>query len=38
MRSLGAQELPGDRLECMFAYYNQHWPEYYGTDKIFTVA
>lgn len=38
MDSLGVQELPNDRLERMFAYYNQHWQEYYGTDKVFTVA
>jgi len=37
MRKLGAEELPQDRLERMFAYYNAHWPEYYGTDKVFTV-
>ncbi len=38
MQELGAQELPQDRLERMFAFYNAHWPEYYGTDAIFTVA
>lgn len=37
MESLGISELPNDRLERMFAYYNEHWPEYYGTDKVFTV-
>ena len=37
MDSLGVQELPQDRLERMFAFYNAHWPEYYGTDRIFTV-
>ena len=37
MAELRVQELPQDRLERMFAYYNTHWPEYYGTDKIFTV-
>jgi adenylate cyclase class IV len=37
MDSLSAEELPQDRLERMFAFYNAHWPEYYGTDKIFTV-
>ncbi len=37
MDSIGAQELPQDRLERMFAFYNSHWPEYYGTDKIFHV-
>lgn len=37
MRELGAVELPQDRLERMFAFYNKNWPEYYGTDKTFTV-
>lgn len=37
MSELGAEELPQDRLERMFSYYNAHWPEYYGTDKIFVV-
>lgn len=31
-------ELAQDRLERMFAHYNQNWPEYYGTDKTFRVA
>lgn len=37
MRETGVEELPQDRLERMFAYYNANWPEYYGTDKIFHV-
>lgn len=37
MDSVGATELPQDRLERMFAYYNKHWREYYGTEKIFVV-
>jgi adenylate cyclase class IV len=37
MAKVGAEELPQARLERMFAFYNTHWPEYYGTDKIFTV-
>lgn len=37
MAQIGVAELPQDRLERMFAFYNAHWPEYYGTDKIFTV-
>lgn len=37
MKSLGVKELPQDRLERMFAFYNKHWQEYYGTDSIFTV-
>ncbi|MDP4020471.1 MAG: CYTH domain-containing protein [Candidatus Adlerbacteria bacterium] len=37
MQECGVEELPQDRLERMFVYYNAHWPEYYGTEKIFTV-
>ncbi|MFA7309961.1 MAG: CYTH domain-containing protein [Candidatus Paceibacterota bacterium] len=37
MRKVGTVELPQDRLERMFSFYNAHWPEYYGTDKIFTI-
>lgn len=37
MEQTGAKELPQARLERMFAYYNEHWPDYYGTDKIFTI-
>ncbi len=37
MKELGVEELPQDRLERMFAYYNAHWPEYYGTENIFTI-
>lgn len=37
MNAAGVMELPQTRLERMFAYYNEHWPEYYGTDKTFTI-
>ncbi len=37
MEELGVEELPQDRLERMFAFYNTHWPEYYGTEKVFVV-
>ena len=37
MDELGVAELPQDRLERMFAFYNKNWKEYYGTDKIFTI-
>lgn len=37
MRELGVEELPQERLERMFAHYNQNWPEYYGTDKVFVI-
>jgi len=37
MNSLGVTELPQDRLERMFAYYNGNWRKYYGTENTFTV-
>ena len=37
MTGLGIAELPQDRLERMFNFYNQHWQEYYGTEKIFNI-
>ncbi len=37
MQLLGATELPQDRLARMFDYYNAHWNEYYGTDKVFNI-
>ncbi len=37
MTGLGIAELPQDRLERMFDFYNEHWQEYYGTEKIFTI-
>jgi len=37
MSDFGIEELQQDRLERMFAFYNTHWPEYYGTDKTFTI-
>ncbi|MSR70567.1 CYTH domain-containing protein [Candidatus Kaiserbacteria bacterium] len=37
MQECGVEELQQERLERMFAHYNAHWPEYYGTDKIFTI-
>ncbi len=37
MAELGAAELPQDRLARMFDFYNNHWAEYYGTDKTFVV-
>lgn len=37
MRRLGVEELPQERLERMFAHYNDHWQEYYGTDQVFTI-
>lgn len=37
MKAVGVEELPQDRLERMFAYYNEHWEEYYGTNRTFMV-
>jgi adenylate cyclase class IV len=37
MQELDIEELPQPRLERMFSFYNSHWQEYYGTEKIFTV-
>ncbi len=37
METVGASELKQDRLERMFAHYNAHWPEYYGTEKTFII-
>jgi predicted adenylyl cyclase CyaB len=37
MNELGVEELPQDRLERMFSYYNENWPDYYGTEKIFNI-
>lgn len=37
MSELGVEELSQARLERMFAYYNERWPEYYGTDKTFII-
>ncbi len=36
-RELGFEAVNPERLNRMFAYYNQHWPKYYGTEEIFTV-
>ena len=38
MKEVGAEELDQARLGRMFAYYNEHWRDYYGTDKIFDIA
>lgn len=37
MAELGVTELSQDRLERMFAHYNENWPDYYGTDKTFVI-
>lgn len=34
---LGLEELSQDRLQRMFEFYNEHWQDYYGTDKTFTI-
>jgi len=37
MGDLGVDELPQDRLQRMFDFYNKNWQDYYGTDKVFTI-
>jgi len=37
MQLLGIAELQQDRLARMFDFYNKNWPDYYGTDKTFTI-
>lgn len=37
MKTLEVEELQQDRLERMFAYYNNNWQEYYGTEKTFNI-
>ncbi|NCU41235.1 MAG: CYTH domain-containing protein [Candidatus Moranbacteria bacterium] len=37
MKDLGVEELSQERLERMFAYYNTHWKDYYGTENVFVV-
>ncbi len=37
MKRTGLEELDQARLGRMFAYYNAHWREYYGTEKIFVI-
>jgi len=37
MSQVNAEELRQDRLERMFAFYNEHWNEYYGTEKMFVI-
>lgn len=37
LAELNIEELSQERLERMFAYYNERWEEYYGTEKVFTI-
>jgi len=37
MSVCGVEELQQDRLARMFDYYNTNWPDYYGTEKVFTI-
>lgn len=37
LKELELEELPQDRLERMFAFYNANWQDYYGTDKVFVI-
>lgn len=37
LAEIGEAELSQARIGRMFAHYNRHWPEYYQTDKTFTI-
>jgi len=37
LRVLEIEELEQPKLERMFAFYNAHWQDYYGTDKFFII-
>ena len=37
MKDLGIEELSQEQLGRMFSYYNAHWSDYYGTDKVFEI-
>lgn len=37
MARVWVEELSQDRLGRMFAFYNENWRDYYGTDKTFTI-
>ena len=37
IKEVGLEELDQERLSRMFAYYNENWRGYYGTDKIFVI-
>jgi hypothetical protein len=37
MQTLWVEELDQGRLERMFAFYNANRPDYYGTEKVFTI-
>lgn len=37
LAEMGEKELSQERIGRMFEHYNQHWPEYYQTDKTFTI-
>jgi adenylate cyclase class IV len=37
MKQAALEELDQERLGRMFAFYNAHWRDYYGTEKIFVI-
>ena len=37
MKELGVEEVPNERIERMFEFYNANWQDYYGTDKVFVI-
>jgi len=37
MQMFGLEEIDQARIDRMFAHYNEHWQDYYGTDKTFLL-
>lgn len=37
LQEFSLEELSQDHLQRMFEFYNENWPNYYGTDNTFTV-
>jgi adenylate cyclase class IV len=37
MDELDVVPLQQERLARMFSFYNEHWPDYYGTERTFTI-
>jgi len=38
LEEFGLEELNPERHDRMYAHYNAHWPEYYGTTNVFTIV
>lgn len=37
IKNIGYEELSQERIERMFAHYNAHWQDYYGTENMFEL-